>query len=164
MSNKYIADYQRKELRGPVTMEKPLNYGLYELGEHRGIPDDDLWKCNDYAHHLNSLPVAFPAPWLEESDDGKIKELGKDFAEEYQIWNGHKPPFWITGTKADYEAEEFKEYKRIIAVPISQDKQQEEELITVFVACNEEDNRAVGVFTSTNGMSLCYVREMKIKI
>lgn len=35
MSNKYIADYQRKELRGPVTMEKPLNYGLYELGEHR---------------------------------------------------------------------------------------------------------------------------------
>lgn len=72
--NKYYADASKKELRGPVTMKKPDE----SLVAYR---HQEFWEIDNAAYndHLATLPVAFPAPWLKDSDDGQILEEGKDF-------------------------------------------------------------------------------------
>lgn len=73
----------------------------------------------------------------------------------------------------------IEEYQDLIAIfkqsylPSSQPKEvkaenespvQKDETIIAFIPCDENDERMVGGFTSTDGTSLCYVRELKLKI
>lgn len=106
-------------------MEKPERPKAHNQNEFEELNREYNRLMYHYKKHLASLPVAFPAPWLKDIDDAQIKELGIHFEIVYQRFKGHfTNDDWYDISEAEYK-ETTSDYKRIIAVPINQDKQQD---------------------------------------
>lgn len=102
MSNKYIADADKKVLR---QLNEVTNSAMGE-------------KHINYESRLKT----YPAKWLTDKDNGRVMERGKHFRIE---WGEQKMTVPDEQQWQEMSPDEKDNYFELIAVPINQDKQPE---------------------------------------
>ena len=110
-------------------------------------PEQGLNEKRAYEARLR-FPYSTELNWR----DWQRVEEGKDF--EIRWTNGLASWFGDKVSNQDW----------LIALPSKDKEEKTGDVMTVYVPCDENDEMAVGSFTSLDGQSLCYVREMKLKL